>query len=504
MNTPKLVMSLFCAGLCAIPCMAITGPAWTWVSGSNGSQAGVYGTKGVADPNNVPGSRADAATWVDSSGNLWLFGGFGGVLLNDLWKFDGANWTWVSGSSTPNQLGIYGTKGVTAPGNMPGARYGSVSWIDGGGNLWLFGGEGYGVDMGCCGQGHLNDFWVFDGENWTWVGGSNVVFGPAVYGTKGVADVNNVPGPRCYAVSWTDTSGNFWLFGGLGHTASGAGRLNDLWKFDGAMWTWVSGTNLDDQAGVYGTKGVADAGNVPGGRDGSVSWMDSHGNFWVFGGHDFLGNQEHYLNDLWKFDGQNWTWVSGSSLTNQSGVYGTKGVADGSNVPGGRKYTVSWVDSSDNLWLFGGQGYAGTLGFLNDLWKFDGANWTWVSGSDTTNQNGIYGTKGVADTSNMPGSRYQAVSQTDGSGNLWLFGGNGRGAIGGGRLNDLWKFGIPQEAADMTGDGVVNELDLMMLAERWGSAPAAPSADIAPQPAGDGAVDFRDFAVLAGKWLESL
>jgi hypothetical protein len=56
----------------------------------------------------------------------------------------------------------------------------------------------------------------------------------------------------------------------------------------------------------------------------------------------------------------NWTWVSvsGSNLVNQPMVYGTQGVADPAdpaNIPSARRYSVSWIDSSDNLWLFGGQ-----------------------------------------------------------------------------------------------------------------------------------------------------
>ena len=92
-----------------------------------------------------------------------------------------------------------------------------------------------------------------------------------------------------------------------------------------------------------------------------------------------------------------WTWVSGSNTVNQAGVYGTKGVAASSNVPGAREAAVSWIDSSGKLWLFGGYGYdsAGNSGDLNDLWKYDGTNWTWVSGSNTVNQAGVYGTKGV-------------------------------------------------------------------------------------------------------------
>ena len=64
-------------------------------------------------------------------------------MLNDLWSYsiDSQNWTWVSGSSSFNQPGEYGTKGVSSSTNYPGARYGSVSWFDSlNQTLWLFGG----------------------------------------------------------------------------------------------------------------------------------------------------------------------------------------------------------------------------------------------------------------------------------------------------------------------------------------------------------------------------
>jgi len=77
------------------------------------------------------------------------------------------------------------------------------------------------------------------------------------------------------------------------------------------------------------------------------------------------------LNDLWEFDGRNWTWVSGSNVAGQPGIYGTKGTSSPSNFPGGRLGFVSWTDKSGNLWLFGGGGLdaTGARGFLNDLWR---------------------------------------------------------------------------------------------------------------------------------------
>jgi len=186
----------------------------------------------------------------------------------------------------------------------------------------------------------------------TWVSGANTTRSAGVYGTQGTASPSNVPGARQFPASWTDNSGNLWLFGGNGLDSAGSGAyLNDLWKFDGTNWTWVSGSNLAGQAGVYGTKGTAASNNVPGARAGSLSWRDNSGNLWLFGGSgvDSAGTTDS-LNDLWKFDGANWTWVSGSNVAGQAGVYGTKGAAASVNVPGARLYAVSWTDKSGGLW----------------------------------------------------------------------------------------------------------------------------------------------------------
>ena len=58
-------------------------------------------------------------------------------------------------------------------------------------------------------------------------------------------------------------------------------------------------------------------------------------------------------------------------------------------------------------------------------------NWTWISGSDTANQYGNYGSLGVASSTNVPGARYDAVgwiSSDDDT--LYLFGGFGLDGFG--------------------------------------------------------------------------
>jgi N-acetylneuraminic acid mutarotase len=473
------ILALIVEPLC--PAASAQTGEWAWMSGSDTAYAnGVYGALGVAAANNVPGARNNATTWIDASGNLWLFGGYGFDSvgndgdLNDLWKFTPSTgyWTWMSGSNTEQASGVYGTLGVANANNVPGARDSAVSWIDSTGNLWLFGGEGYDVNGE---YGELNDLWLFNPSTgyWTWISGSSAipietgVCAPGVYGTIGVANASNVPGGRLGANSSIDTSGNLWLFGGQGCDSTGnEDELNDLWKFSPSIgqWTWISGSNIAGQFGIYGTLGVASSSNVPGGRDSSASWIDSGGNLWLFGGYgyDSTGDEDE-LNDLWNFNvsTSEWTWVSGSKIAAQPGKYGTLGSPGKNNIPGGRQNAANWIDSSNNLWLLGGDGYdsKGDEEGLNDLWEFapSTVEWTWMGGNSTLldgdeSRPGVYGTLGVANSSNIPGGRYGASNWTDTSGDFWLFGGLGAddSANDGDNLplNDLWKyaFAMPTSA----------------------------------------------------------
>ncbi len=496
---------------------------WTWAGGSlnipgvdgapNGTH-GIYGTMGTAGVG-FPGARWSAAQWIDGSGNLWLFGGdgfdskqFEATLLNDIWEFDPSTnqWTWWGGLSETGSFwsagmqngppGDYGTLGVAAPGNWPGLRDWGSTWVDGSGNFWLFGGEGFGANGN---SGILNDLWMFNPttKEWTWESGSNVTatdanytfYGqPGVYGTLGTPAAANTPGGRFGAASWTDSDGNLWLFGGYFQEYNGTCELgyefNDLWKFNTSskQWAWMGGSQPSGCAGalpagpgvfqpggVYGTLGVPSASNIPAARDSASVWNDGNGNFWLFGGEQ--SNMEYNtLDDLWEFtpSTMEWTWWGGanSSATNfydNGGVYGTIGTPSSTDYPNDRYLATTYTSNDGNLWLFGGFGTDanGINGPMNDLWEFNTSTkeWTWFSGSSvqpaTEINTGscdvrIFGcgpwgviasALDVPSAGNTPGGRFGANSWFDTSGNLWLFGGYGTDSNDTeGILNDLWVY----------------------------------------------------------------
>jgi hypothetical protein len=221
---------------------------WTWVAGSKTvNPTGSYGTLGTSNGLlNFQGGRQLATSWIDGSGNFWIFGGFdldsvgSPDALNDLWEYKSGVWTWMSGANVVNQKATYGTQGVAAATNVPGARWSAAAWTDHNGDLWLFGGQGYDSTA----SGSLADLWQYKGGKWIWVKGPSSVGQSGNYGlTPGpiiYPYVGNFPGSRYAAGFWTDTNGNdpqlwkFWIFGGEGFDASsgnGNGLLDDLWRY---------------------------------------------------------------------------------------------------------------------------------------------------------------------------------------------------------------------------------------------------------------------------------
>lgn len=132
--------------------------------------AGKYGIFRIPSTKNIPGGRKSGATWVDTIGNLWLFGGSGydadtkdifkiSGLLSDFWVYNPPSntWAWVGGSKKGEGMPKYGFKGKPSPSNIPGPRESAITF-----NIknqfWMFGGGGHDVTQR---DGLLNDLWFY-------------------------------------------------------------------------------------------------------------------------------------------------------------------------------------------------------------------------------------------------------------------------------------------------------------------------------------------------------
>ena len=246
----------------------------------------------------------------------------------------------------------------------------------------------------------LSDLWEYkaSANQWTWIGPStsNVVNQKGNYGTQGTGSGTTAPGARQAATMWADTSGNIWLFGGFGLDSAGTGNagpppagaiLNDLWEYNitTKLWIWVSGNNLANQTGSYGSQAnnnlsTGAAGNMPGSRWGAAGWRDSNSNLWFFGGWGYgtsTTDPTGFLDDIWEYQhssGQ-WIWWKGISNANQNGAYLTKGIPFVNNVAGARRGAAIWApDANHYIRVFGGEGYDSTQGappgYLNDFWTY--------------------------------------------------------------------------------------------------------------------------------------
>jgi PKD repeat protein len=273
---------------------------------------------------------------------------------------------------------------------------------------------------------------------WQWIKGSAHHNATPHYGIKGIPDPLNEPGGLYEAVEWTDLNGNFWIYGGLRNS----NVYNDLWKYDPLSneWTWMSGTAVINDMGNYGVKGVPSPGNRPPCMGyGAAAWTDLAGDLWMFGGYNLS-----IRCDLWKYHiaTNEWTWMKGSGIYNDTGIAGIRTVPDTGNYPGSRaECNAAWRDNN-NLWLFGGQLF--NTGEGNDLWRYEiGTNtWTWMKGSITGRQPGSQTAIGIEDSSNYPSGRLIYNHWNDSNGNLWMFGGFGYDGSSMRYLGDMWKYNI--------------------------------------------------------------
>eukprot|EP01043_Picozoa_sp_COSAG02_P063473 COSAG02_NODE_9011_length_2361_cov_4.367480_1_plen_669_part_01 len=413
-----------------------------------------------------PGARWGAtAVWSGDGGSVWVYGGDGYLgsgavgVTGEFWSFVGGldgidpdapqsgEWAEVrdwqrawppGGSGVADAHGSYVALGAASARAWPGCRRDHAAWLAPDGALYLFGGDGVGLDSVA---GLRNDLWKYqeDPRSWTWLGGDVGTGAPGNYGSAGET---LWPGARSAHTVVVDASGSAWLFGGIGvgeSTLVGSSVLNDLWSFsaDTSTWSFAGGSHGINSRGEF------DSEPWPGARQGHVSWHTVANEVCLFAGRGYGSEAFGYLNDMWCFsvDGTRWRVVGGSQTPGEVSVH------TGADAwPGALARAAAVKDQEGVLWLFGGFGYAATdsAGYLHDLWAW-GADtdeiWTHEGGSQLTNSAGQYGALGSAADNGWPGARESVMLWVDDANTVWVFGGRGFSSIGVGILSDVWSFG---------------------------------------------------------------
>jgi len=233
----------------------------------------------------------------------------------------------------------------------------------------------------------------------------------------------------------------------------GGGSLNDVmynavWKYDpnqeDGHWMWLAGSSSGNPAPVWGTFRDFSPTAMPSGRRNTPVAYDGS-LFWVFGGEANDGTNKQRA-DLWAFDPATaaWSWRGGTQATNALGVIPPKETPSTSVHPAARDNHVLVADASGSIWIGFGWARLGIslTGRVNDLWHFSDStqSWTWWRGSTAApfpaSFPPVMGVEGTA--VHTPSGRNNPAFTIDGSGRIWLFGGENPQ----GYLNDLWRFSI--------------------------------------------------------------
>jgi gliding motility-associated-like protein len=203
---------------------------WTWMAGDSSyvpNLLDVVGNLGTFSQQCVPGSNhppvalEDRACWTDACGRFWSASGANYLgLFNTMWFFDPQTlqFTWVTGSLTPNDPGNFGLQNVPAPTNIPPGLGGKHAFKTANGDLWMFGGTNVNGDC-------YNTFWRYQID-------------PFCPGLPPVADFVSSPQPLgCapltlqFIPDTTGVIGYSWNFGDLSTTADTSITQIPSWTF---------------------------------------------------------------------------------------------------------------------------------------------------------------------------------------------------------------------------------------------------------------------------------
>ncbi len=459
----SLVIVLVVLAVCTAAQSAAPSPTqWTWDAGS----AVINLLSNTTSPGSPSGRGGPVAWNVKTQQALWLFGGNGsgttGIgLLSDVWVYTTSSKVWnrVRGNDTQVKTSSYGTLGVEAASNQPGARQGAASWIDpDGAGGYMFGGLGYSGGV----LGYLNDLWFFNFATlrWTWIGGTQLLGDAGNYPAPSVNDPNTRPRARYFA-NIAQSGSKVYMFGGAYSTSRTNlllwSYLNDFFVFDtdNREWSFLGGSPTGSKnGGVFGTRRVPSAASYPGGRESSVMWWRGT-KFFMGLGYGYLasggtGAPEGYLTDMWSFDTdplvRQWAWEGGSrTVLNARSVFTPNPMElNFTAAIGSREDAVAFA-LSDGVLIFGGTTGTTGVGWLSDAWLWDYPNdlWIWAGGSQLINARGTFTALGQ---NGQPGGCAELASFCDANDRCSILMGRGyggAGSFGNGYLNSVWGTSMP-------------------------------------------------------------
>lgn len=265
------------------------------------------------DTEGTPPMKRLAAAAYDSRRNRFvLFGGIGNrgyeQLHGDTWEWDGSRWHDVSdtriGTRDHHGMAFDAVRGVTV-------MYGGVS----------------------SDRSQPAETWVYPTETWTFDG----------HTWREAGTVGPNPGPRSSpAMAYDAARERIVLFGGA---ARGGTPLGDTWLWDGQAWMQM-----------------ADAGG-PGPRFGPAIATDPwSGGVVLFGG--WSGQPRNvYYDDLWRWDGRQWTEVP----------------IDGPRPDAGSQAGLAFDSANQRLVLSGGGTVSeGRFVPADGPWSWNGVRWSRV------------------------------------------------------------------------------------------------------------------------------